>query len=116
MQHTHRQQKNANHYLALLAACKENNASQALSLILPWSNQLFIDNKTEIRTMAQLTLLVNDQHFAIALNNLQQYLYGKSAVTDAASWQGNILLNAIQTVNQKEQKINDTSEELSLNP
>ena len=110
------QKTNANHYLALLAACKKNNASQALSLILPWLNQLFNDKKIETNTIAQAESQINDQHFSTALNDLQQHLYGKSALIGAPSWQGAMLLSAIQTLNNKSLEINDIDDRVSLNP
>jgi len=109
-------QTNANHYLALLAACKKNNASQALNLILPWLNQLLSNKNIEISTIAQAESQVNDQNFATALNDLQQHLYGKSALVGAPSWQGDTLLASIQKLNKQKQAIKTTNEKHSLNP
>ncbi len=107
-----------NHYLALLAACKKNNAEQALQLILPWLKQLLANSqaKIKIHNIAQAQTLINDQNFATALNDLQQHLYGKSAVGGAPSWQGMALLNAIQAVQKRQNEQKNSVETLALNP
>jgi len=107
-----------NHYLALLAACKKNNAEQALHLVLPWLRELLTSNKSglEIGNIAQAQMIVQEQSFATALNDLQQHLYGKSALDGAPSWQGQVLLKAIQSVH-KQQSAKTTTPQLSpLNP
>ena len=107
-----------NQYLALLAACKKNNAEQALNLILPWLRQLLPVNKSglEINNIAQAQAIVQDQSFATALNDLQQHLYGKSAINGAPSWQGLALLNAIQTVHKQQSDKVNNHQLLPLNP
>jgi hypothetical protein len=110
---------NTKHYLALLGACKKNNAEQTLQLILPWLKQLLSNSShgIEINTIAQALTIVQEQSFATALNELQQHLYGKSAVSGAPSWQGVVLLNAIQLVNkQQNNKTSDVNQHLPLNP
>lgn len=107
-----------NHYLALLAACKKNNAEQALQLILPWLRQLLTVNKSglEINNIAQAQEIIQEQNFATALNDLQQHLYGKSAIDGAPSWQGSALLNAIQIVNKQQSEKVSSHQLLPLNP
>ncbi len=107
-----------NNYLALLAACKKNNAEQALNLILPWLRQLLTVNKSvlEINNIAQAQAIVQDQSFATALNDLQQHLYGKSAINGAPSWQGLALLNAIQIVHKQQSDKVNNHQLLPLNP
>ncbi|HBY87363.1 MAG TPA: protein BatD, partial [Colwellia sp.] len=107
-----------NHYLALLAACKKNNAEQALQLILPWLRQLLTVNKSglEINNIAQAQEIIQEQNFATALNDLQQHLYGKSAIDGAPSWQGSALLNAIQIVNKQQSEKVNSHQILPLNP
>jgi len=110
--------KTGNHYLALLGACKKNNAEQALHLVLPWLRELLTSNKPglEINNIAQAQTIVQEQSFATALNDLQQHLYGKSALNGAPSWQGMALLTAIQLVH-KQQNTKATTPKLSpLNP
>lgn len=116
LQSPSRKGNDTDHYIALLTACKDNNASQALSLILPWLNQTISHNGAEINTIAQAELRVNDQSFATALNDLQQHLYGKSAVVGAPSWQGNTLLVAIKTLQKQAKNKEEDSGEFSLNP
>ncbi len=111
--------KNAgNHYLALLAACKKNNAEQALSLVLPWLKEILSRDKPEIKisNIAQAQVFVQEQSFATALNDLQQHLYGKSAINGAGSWQGMALLTAIQTVDKQQGANTKISGLLPLNP
>ncbi len=87
-----------NHYLALMAACKQNNAEQALSLILPWLNNLSSNqNNTEISTLSSAIEIINNETFTCAINEVQQFLYGKGTVE--TSWFGDALLKAIQQVN-----------------
>ena len=107
-----------NHYVALLAACKKNNAEQALNLILPWLKQLLSNNTAglPINNVAQGLALVNEQRFDTALNDLQQHLYGKSAQHGAPSWQGMALLTAIQTVQKQYSETEKTNLSLHLNP
>ncbi len=107
-----------NHYLALLTACKKNNAEQALNLILPWLRQLLTVNKSglEINNIAQAQAIVQEQSFATALNELQQHLYGKSAINGAPSWQGLALLTAIQIVHKQQSEKVKTHQLLPLNP
>jgi len=110
---------NSNHYLALLSACKKNNAEQALSLILPWLRQLLSSEHQgqDIHNIAQAQAIIQEQSFATALNELQQHLYGKSAVNGAPSWQGMALLNAIQTVHKLQTKKSTiAAQALPLNP
>lgn len=104
-------------YLALLAACKKNNAEQALSLLLPWLQQLLASKQPglEISNIGQAQEMVQVQSFTDAINDLQQHLYGKIAIDDVTSWQGMALLDAIQTVHKQQSKKTNSSS-LSLNP
>ena len=108
----------ASHYLALLAACKKNNAEQTLTLILPWLRQLLASDRPglKINNIAQAQAFVQEQSFATALNDLQQHLYGKSAITGAPSWQGLALLTAIQTVHKQQSAKGNNKQLLALNP
>jgi BatD DUF11 like domain len=116
--HTANVVNTGNHYLALLAACKKNNAEQALQLVLPWLRQLLTANKAglEINNIAQAQEVIQEQNFATALNDLQQHLYGKSAIDGAPSWQGKALLNAIQIVQKQQSNKVDSHQILPLNP
>ena len=107
-----------NHSLALLAACKKNNAEQALNLILPWCKQLLnrANSGLVINNIAQAQAVIREQSFDCALNDLQQHLYGKSALSGAPSWQGLALLNAIQAVEQQQSEKVNNNQPLPLNP
>ncbi|WP_246047188.1 BatD family protein [Colwellia ponticola] len=117
LNHTNSVSDTGKNYLTLLAACKKNNAEQALSLLLPWLKQLLGNEQpgVEITTIAQAQDIIQEQSFKQAVNDLQQHLYGKDATDKASSWQGMTLLNAIQTVHKQQHKPVSTSP-LSLNP
>jgi len=107
-----------NHYIALQSACKKNDAEQALALILPWLRQLLSNQNSglEINNIAQAQAFIQEQSFATALNDLQQHLYGKSAINGAPSWQGLALLSAIQLVNKQHSEKGHSNPSLTLNP
>lgn len=87
-----------NHYLALMAACKQNNAEQALSLILPWlNNSSSNQGNSEISTLSEAIKQIDNETFTGAINEIQQHLYGKKTTKNA--WFGADLLKAIQQVN-----------------
>ena len=103
-----------NHYLALMAACKQNKAEQAINLIIPWLNNL--DNHqdyVEIPTLAAALALIDNEALTCAVNDLQQHLYGKDTVD--CPWVGENLLKAIQHINASGIQIN-TSSKFTLNP
>jgi len=100
-----------NHYLTLMAACKQNNAEQVLPLIVPWVSSL--QPQRDIGTLADALAVMADDSFTQAINNIQQHLYGKN--TSSTPWQGNELLAIIQTINAN--KINVVNHDnLTLNP
>jgi hypothetical protein len=103
-----------NHYLALMAACKQNNAEQSLNLILPWLNNstLRLTNK-EISTLSEAILHIDNEAFTKAINEVQQHLYAKNA--DNSPWSGVDLLKAIQAVNASDVTKNN-SLNVTLNP
>ncbi len=107
-----------NHYLALLAVCKKNNAEQTLNLLLPWLKQLLADNNVGIavHNIAQAQTMVQNQSFTHAVTHLQQFLYGKNKLDDSSPWQGTDLLSAIQAVNKYHQAKHNTHQKMSLNP
>jgi hypothetical protein len=97
-----------NSFKRLADACERDDAAQALTLILPWVNQLMSqgvishhDEQGQVASIANVPQLIDEQSFATALHDLQQHLYGRSAVSDASSWQGSTLLKAITKINNK---------------
>jgi len=100
-----------NHYLALMAACKQNNAEQVVNLIVPWINNL--KPKLAITTLSEVLTFADDPTFTQAVNDVQQYLYGKNSHSE--TWQGKTLLSAVQNINAKSVKIADNNE-MTLNP
>jgi hypothetical protein len=109
-----KQHKNNNHYLALMAACKQNNAEHALSLILPWLNNLTADHgDIEVSTLAAALKQINNDAFTCAINDVQQHLYGKKTVE--SPWVGDNLLKAIQQFNAASGQAN-TNKKFTLNP
>ena len=106
---------NQQYYLALLAACKSNDAQQAINLLLPWLNSAEGQHQ-EITTFEQAIDQINSSDFSIALQALQQYLYGKTNEENHAQpWQGNLLLLAIQAIN-KQHKAPNAAVAMQLNP
>ena len=102
------------HYLALMAACKQNNAEQALDLILPWLNNLTSNHgNSEISTLSEAITQIDNKAFTCAINEVQQHLYGKNS--NKNTWLGINLLKAIQQVNALGIK-HDTSINFTLNP
>jgi hypothetical protein len=103
-----------NHYLALMAACKQNNAELALNLILPWLSNLSAEqDNTEISTLSEAIAQINNEKFTCAINEVQQYLYGKNSTQN--KWLGVDLLTAIAQVNAQGIQY-DTSTNFTLNP
>ena len=102
------------HYLELMAACKQNNAEQALNLVLPWLHELATEQENiEVSTLSEAITHINNELFTQAIDDVQQYLYGKSAKEN--SWQGSDLLKAIQQVNAKGLQ-RDSINNFTLNP
>lgn len=97
----------SDHYLALLAACKQNNSEQVFKHIVPWFNSLSSQN---ITTLSQVIQHSNAPDLIEALTELQQSRYGKST----QPWQGKDLVKAIQLYNKV---VNEkASTNFSLNP
>ncbi|MGV2872086.1 BatD family protein [Colwellia sp. E150_009] len=85
-------------YLALMAACKQNNAEKALNLILPWlNNSLLQANNNEIATLSEAIQELNNEAFTQAINDIQHHLFGKRTIE--SNWNGEHLLKAIQQIN-----------------
>ena len=103
-----------NHYLALMAACKQNNAEQALNLVLPWLNNISSQqNNSEISTLSAAISIINNDAFTCAIDDVQQHLYGKASADN--SWVGDKLLSAIQQVNTVGIQ-SDNTQKFTLNP
>lgn len=103
-----------NHYLALMAGCKKNNAEQALNLVLPWLNTLPLNQGgNEISTLSEALIKIDNAEFTSAIDEIQLYLYGKD-VTEQA-WVGDKLLKAIQQINASGIK-NEQQPKFTLNP
>lgn len=81
-----------------MAACKQNNAEQALSLILPWLNNINTNHgNIELSTLAAALDRINNNAFTCAINDVQQHLYGKNVVENL--WVGKDLLKVVQHIN-----------------
>lgn len=109
---------NSGYYVALLAACKHNNAEETLSLVLPWLKHLLASDKSglEINSIDQALKIIEEEKFTNAYNELQTYLYGKRAENAASAWQGISLLNEIKAINKKHQTSALGNQSISLNP
>jgi len=108
-------QKNTvnNSYIALITACKQNNAEQVLSLLVPWGNSLLSQGSEELSTLSEIINLINNEKFTYALDEVQQHLYGKQSVEK--TWLGKDLLTIIQKVNKSGIQQNNKST-FTLNP
>ncbi|MBU2871263.1 BatD family protein [Colwellia sp. E2M01] len=108
----------SNAYPNLLAECKNNNAEQALNLVLPWLKQLLNNDKigVNIHNIAQAQEMLQDENLNSALEKLQQQLYGKNVSNQASTWQGAELSKAIQAVNKKQINKAKPGSTQSLNP
>jgi len=105
---------NNNHYLNLMAACKQNNAEKSLNLLLPWLNTLFLQQgKNELATLSDAIIQVDNQEFTDAIDEVQQQLYGKESTEE--SWSGEKLLVIIQQVNASTIDSKNTAK-FTLNP
>lgn len=103
-----------NHYLSLMAACKLNDAEQALSLVLPWLNNSHLSQKgSDVSTLSEAITHINNDKFTKAINDIQQHLYGKEIAN--TPWLGSDLLKAIQQVNASGRQ-NKNSSNFTLNP
>lgn len=109
---------NENHYVALISACKSNNAESALHHVLPWLKQILVEDKSgnEIRNIAQALHLINDEAFSNSFNELQAHLYGKNSNKVESAWQGELLRKAVIAINKKYQASNLGNQSISLNP
>ena len=109
-----RPKKVNNHYLTLMAACKQNNAEHALSLILPWLNNINSQHdNVEIATFDAAIKQIDIDEFTCAINDIQQHLYGKKA--KESKWVGESLLKVIQQINSSG-ILTNTSNKFTLNP
>lgn len=104
-------------YLAILAACKQNQAEKTLALIVPWIRGLQT-NTASIASLDEVNSYVNNQDFSAELTKLQQFLYGKKELISSSTkdeWQGIDLLKMIQSIN-KHSIQNSTKNAFSINP
>ena len=90
-------------YLSLLAACKKHQATQVLSLIIPWIKTLKGAPET-LSTLDEATHFINKKEFSEEINLLQKYLYGKDETNlshQQNNWDSSALLMQIQIINKK---------------
>ena len=98
-------------HLALMAACKQHDGKQAMSLIIPWAKQHY-QGDLPVNTIDQAKTQLNNKHFSKAVDTLYQCFYGVSQ--ENMTWQGNELLSAIIEVHQ--QTASKAVTELVINP
>jgi len=101
-------------YLALLAACKQNNGELVLDLMVTWVN-FFPQTNKQLKSIDEVIATLKNDDFAAAIADLQQCYFGKTDTDNNDTWQGNTLLNAIQNI-QKTQQANTSRIAFSLNP
>jgi len=99
-------------YHSLINACKKNDAQQALSLIVPWFNQLYSKSDSSISsTISTVVEQCNEPEFSKAILHLQQCVFGK----EQQDWQGKQLLTILNDLSKNQQQVN-TMNTFSLNP
>ncbi|WP_206484640.1 BatD family protein [Thalassotalea sp. G2M2-11] len=96
-------------YLALMAACKKNNAQQALQLIIPWYNSI---SQQQVATLSQVMQSAQSAELSEAITSLQQSCYSQQN----EAWQGQQLLTAITELNKKQNSKRNTPVHFTLNP
>ena len=94
-------------YLALLAACKQNNGEQVFALLVPWYNST-VDKK--ISTISEVLQHTQHETLTAAINELQQCFYSKNK----QNWQGSHLIKAITLVNKYQDT--DKHSTFAINP
>ena len=92
--------------LALIAACKQQDGNKAVSLLLPWFNQLSTASKT-VTTLAELKQACNDNQLAAAIDELQAYFYSNKTDSNT-SWQSQSLISAVNNYSKQAPKPTDT--------
>ncbi|MGB1199087.1 MAG: BatD family protein [Thalassotalea sp.] len=103
-------QKSTDAYLTLLAACKKNELTNIMALIVPWYRQL---TAQQVATLSDVCQHVNDPAFEREIAELQHACYGKSP----SAWQSEQLLKLIQAINkQPPSHKNNEQTTFSLNP
>lgn len=102
-------------YLALMAACKQNNGESALTCLIPWA-QSYVNNKGAANTLTTLDALhkyFSNQVLSNAIIELQQSYYGKTP----GNWIGNNMLAAIQNIHKENKvKVQSQDSEITINP
>ncbi|WP_281556645.1 BatD family protein [Thalassomonas sp. RHCl1] len=121
--------KHVDPYLALMAACKQNNGEQVISLLPAWINSgkhNFSTGRKKVSTLDEVIKVIDRQDFTEVINELQHHYYGKGhgkeqsrehAKTTASlpAWQGKKLLTILVNINKKQSK--KTAEvAIALNP
>ena len=115
-------------YLALMAACKQNNGEQVISLLPTWINSgkhNFTTGRKKVSTLDEVIKVINRDDFGQVINELQHHYYAKgrakghvkgdardhakeqaSTETNASlpSWQGKKLLSILVNINKKQAK------------
>lgn len=99
-------------YLALMAACKQNDGQLVLTSLVPWAKSCCNNGQQQnITTIESIHALFDNDSLSQAIIELQQSYYGK----EAANWQGSKLLAAIQQVNIQARTTN-SAPDLAINP
>lgn len=90
-----------NPYLSLLAACKQHQGQEALSLLLAWFK--ILKPAQNITSISDGLNEINDQALTAAVNELQACYFGKTP----QQWHGQNLLTAINTVHKNQTRISE---------
>ncbi|WDE13313.1 BatD family protein [Thalassomonas haliotis] len=112
------QVKDIDPYLALMAACKQNNGEQVISLLPAWINSgkhNFSTGRKKVSTLDEVIKVIDRDDFTEVINELQHHYYGREqgreqgenhgkTAANLAAWQGKKLLAILANINKKQSK------------
>ena len=115
----------SNAQLALLAACKQQDGHKAITLLVPWFNQIHrVQNSGKhispqksinVETIAELKQVSTDNELNQAIDELQRYCFAKPASGTATNWSSKALITAINRASNQ-QRSKPANSLPSLNP
>ncbi len=107
----------SNAQLALIAACKQQEGHKAISLLVPWFNQLAKSDKhiATVETIAELKQISQDTELQMAIDELQRYCFAANTPAGQSNWSSKALVAAVNRISNQQQS-KSASPLPSLNP
>jgi len=110
-----KQARDIDPYLALMAACKQNDGEQVISLLPAWINSgkhNFNTGRKKVSTLDEVIKVINRDDFSEVINELQHHYYAKeqgrehsgTQTNSPSAWQGKKLLAVLVNINKKQAK------------